>query len=52
VVFSPAEVERFLAVGFRPFTIGDTVLRVETAALYAQAAARILLLERDSWKTK
>jgi len=50
--FSPAEVERFLAAGFRPFTIGDTVLRVETAALYAQAAVRILLLERDSWKAK
>jgi len=50
--FSPAEVERFLAAGFRPFTIGDTVLRTETAALYAQAAVRILLLERDSWKTK
>jgi len=50
--FSPAEVDRFLAADFRPFTIGDTVLRTETAALYAQAAVRILLLERDSWKTK
>jgi len=50
--FSPAEAERFLAAGFLPFTIGDTVLRTDTAALYAQAAVRILLLERDSWKTK
>ena len=50
--FSPAEVARFLAAGFRPFTIGDTVLRTDTAALYAQAAIRILLLERDSWKMK
>ncbi|MCL2191952.1 MAG: 16S rRNA (uracil(1498)-N(3))-methyltransferase [Treponema sp.] len=50
--FSPAEVGRFLVAGFRPFTIGDTVLRTETAALYAQAAIRILLLERDSWKMK
>jgi 16S rRNA (uracil1498-N3)-methyltransferase len=49
--FSPAEARRFLAAGFRPFTIGGTVLRAETAALYAQAAVRILLLERDSWKT-
>ncbi|MCL2191576.1 MAG: RsmE family RNA methyltransferase [Treponema sp.] len=50
--FSPAEVGRFLSVGFRPFTIGDTVLRTDTAALYAQAAIRILLLERDSWKIR
>ncbi|MCL2600649.1 MAG: 16S rRNA (uracil(1498)-N(3))-methyltransferase [Treponema sp.] len=49
--FSPGEVERFLSAGFRPFTIGDTILRTETAALYAHAAIRILLLERDSWKT-
>jgi 16S rRNA (uracil1498-N3)-methyltransferase len=49
--FSSTEVERFLAAGFRPFTIGDTVLRTETAALYAQAAVRVLLLERNSWKT-
>jgi len=50
--FSPLEAERFMAAGFRPFTIGDTVLRSETAALYAQAAVRVLLLERDSWTTK
>ena len=50
--FSSAEAERFMAAGFKPFTIGDTVLRTETAALYAQAAVRILLLERDSWETK
>jgi 16S rRNA (uracil1498-N3)-methyltransferase len=47
--FSPAEAERFVAAGFKPFTIGDTILRTETAALYAQAAVRILLLEKDSW---
>jgi 16S rRNA (uracil1498-N3)-methyltransferase len=39
-----------MAAGFRPFTIGDTVLRAETAALYAQAAVRVLLLEKESWK--
>ena len=50
--FSPAEAERFVAAGFKPFTVGNTVLRTETAALYAQAAVRILLLERDSWETK
>ena len=50
--FSPAEAERFLAAGFLPFTIGNTVLRTETAALYAAAAIRIILLERDSWEMK
>ncbi|MCL1836017.1 MAG: 16S rRNA (uracil(1498)-N(3))-methyltransferase [Treponema sp.] len=50
--FSPAEAERFIAAGFRPFTLGNSVLRTETAALFAQAAVRILLAERDSWETK
>ena len=50
--FSSAEAERFIAAGFRPFTIGENILRTETAALYAQAAVRILLAERDSWETK
>ena len=48
--FSPAEAERFVAAGFRPLTIGNTILRTETAALYAHAAVRILLLERASWE--
>jgi 16S rRNA (uracil1498-N3)-methyltransferase len=47
--FSPPELSRFLGAGFRPFTIGDTVLRTETAALYGAAAARIILLESASW---
>jgi 16S rRNA (uracil1498-N3)-methyltransferase len=47
--FSPAEVRRFLAAGFQPLTIGDTVLRTETAALYGTAAVRIILLESDWW---
>jgi len=50
--FSSAEAERFLAAGFKPFTVEGTILRTETAALYAQAAVRILLLEKDSWETK
>jgi 16S rRNA (uracil1498-N3)-methyltransferase len=47
--FSPGEVSRFLAAGFKPLTIGDTVLRTETAALYGAAAVRTILLERASW---
>jgi 16S rRNA (uracil1498-N3)-methyltransferase len=47
--FSPAEVSRFVAEGFKPLKIGNTVLRVETAALYGAAAARVILLETSSW---
>ncbi|MDR1949139.1 MAG: 16S rRNA (uracil(1498)-N(3))-methyltransferase [Spirochaetaceae bacterium] len=47
--FSPGEVSRFLSAGFKPLTIGDTVLRTETAALYGAAAIRIILLENTSW---
>ena len=50
--FSDGEVAFFLENGFKPLTIGDTVLRTETAALYCAAAIRILLLERNSWELK
>jgi len=50
--FSGKEVSLFLENGFKPFTIGDTVLRTETAALYCAAVIKILLLERDSWELK
>jgi 16S rRNA (uracil1498-N3)-methyltransferase len=50
--FSPAEVSRFMAAGFKVLTIGNTVLRTETAALYGAAALRIILLERGSWIQK
>jgi len=50
--FSEREVSLFLENGFKTFTIGDTILRTETAALYCAAAVRILLLERNLWETK
>jgi len=50
--FSDSEAQRFMAAGFKPVTIGETILRTETAALYAQAAVRVLLLERNSWEMK
>jgi len=50
--FSDSEAQRFMTAGFKPITIGETILRTETAALYAQAAVRVLLLERDSWEMK
>jgi 16S rRNA (uracil1498-N3)-methyltransferase len=50
--FSPEEVSRFMAEGFKPLTMGDTILRTETAAVYAAAAIRIILLESASWTPK
>jgi len=50
--FSEREAAVFLENGFKPITIGDTILRTETAALYCAAAIRILLLEKDSWELK
>ena len=50
--FSDREASLFLEKGLKPFTIGDTILRTETAALYCAAAVRILLLERNSWQLK
>jgi 16S rRNA (uracil1498-N3)-methyltransferase len=50
--FSPEEVSRCMAGGFKPLTMGDTVLRTETAALYAQAVIRIILLESALWMSK
>ena len=42
--FSPAEEEAFLAAGFRPWCLGGTVLRAETAALAALAIFSAVLL--------
>jgi 16S rRNA (uracil1498-N3)-methyltransferase len=47
--FSSGEVSRFLAAGFKPLVLGNTVLRTETAALYGAAAVRVILLESASW---
>jgi 16S rRNA (uracil1498-N3)-methyltransferase len=50
--FSPREVSLFLAAGWRPLLMGNTVLRTETAAIYGIAAIRIILLESESWMPK
>ncbi|MCL2211550.1 MAG: 16S rRNA (uracil(1498)-N(3))-methyltransferase [Treponema sp.] len=50
--FSDREVTLFLENSFKPITIGDTILRTETAALYCSAAIRILLLEKNTWELK
>ena len=47
--FSPREASLFLAAGFRPLLMGNTILRTETAALYGIAAIRTTLLENEAW---
>jgi len=49
--FSGAELSRFVDAGFKPLCLGEAVLRTETAALSAAAAAKIIILERAWWKT-
>ncbi len=48
--FSPAEVDRLLRKGARPVYLGKRVLRAETAALYALAAAGTIIRERREWQ--
>jgi 16S rRNA (uracil1498-N3)-methyltransferase len=50
--FSPKETDRFIAAGFKALVMGNSILRTETAALYAAAAIRIILLEKSSWTPK
>jgi 16S rRNA (uracil1498-N3)-methyltransferase len=50
--FSTEEALLFMAAGFKPLIIGGTVLRTETAALYATAAIRVILLENQTWTIK
>jgi 16S rRNA (uracil1498-N3)-methyltransferase len=50
--FSPAEVDFLAVAGFKPLRFAGAILRAETAALYAVAAAQIILSERSSWIPK
>lgn len=49
--FSPRECALAQARGCVPFVLGPTVLRTETAALFALAAVEIIILERSSWQS-
>ena len=48
---SEAELKSFIKAGFKTLSLGNTVLRTETAALCGAAAAKIILMERTLWKT-
>ncbi|MDR2521438.1 MAG: 16S rRNA (uracil(1498)-N(3))-methyltransferase [Spirochaetaceae bacterium] len=47
--FSAREAGLFIEAGFSPIIVGNTILRTETAALYALAAVRTVLLEKETW---
>lgn len=47
--FAPDETGIFLDKGFKPVHFGGSILRTETAALYAIAAVRTILMERSAW---
>lgn len=47
--FSPEETEAFVAMDFKLVHFEGTILRSETAALFALAATKTILTERTSW---
>jgi len=47
--FSEEEIRSLDNLDFNPAHLGPTVLRTETAALFAVAAIKVILLERSSW---
>ena len=47
---SPRETALLETTGFRRAWLGDGVLRSETAALYALAAVRTIVREREAWR--
>ncbi|MFW5745410.1 MAG: 16S rRNA (uracil(1498)-N(3))-methyltransferase, partial [Spirochaetota bacterium] len=47
---SADELDGLIERGFSPLWLGPQVLRSESAALFAAAAMRILILERDWWQ--
>ncbi|HAE23575.1 MAG TPA: hypothetical protein DCG47_14845 [Spirochaetaceae bacterium] len=49
--FSDEELDALTMKGYQTAWLGPTVLRAETAALFALASIRILCLERSSWIT-
>ncbi len=48
---SDREISYLMKNSFKPAYLGPNVLRTETAALYAAAAVKTILLERETWKT-
>lgn len=49
---SDRELEILTGNDFKPVYLGDNILRTETAALFATAAVKVLLLENEKWSLK
>jgi len=47
--FAPGETDVFKAMGFNLVHLEGTILRTETAALFALAAVKTILMERAAW---
>jgi len=50
--FSGAELKCFTDRNFKLLSLGNTILRTETAALYGSAAVNIILMEKKWWTLK
>lgn len=49
---SRKDIEILEAKGFKPVYLGENILRAETAALYATAIVKNLILEKETWQAK
>ena len=49
---SQKDIEILGAKGFKPVYLGENILRAETAALYATAIVKNLILEKETWCSK
>ena len=49
---SQKDIETLESKGFKPVYLGENILRAETAALYATAIVKNLILEKDTWKAE
>lgn len=48
---SQKDIEILESKGFKPVYLGENILRAETAALYATAIVKNLILEKETWRT-
>ncbi len=48
---SQKDIETLEAKGFKPVYLGENILRAETAALYATAIVKNLVLEKETWRS-
>ena len=49
---SRKDIEILEAKGFKPVYLGENILRAETAALYATAIVKNLILEKETWRSR